>query len=366
LKIFLSSVIRGFEPFRDAAGRAIGSLGFELLRSERFSASPDAPRRACLAEVRAADAVVLLLGARYGTIQDSGLSATHEEYREARERCLVFVFVQDGVNMEDRQRGFLEETEAWGSGHLTARFRDQDGLRDQVTEALHRWHVAQVAGSTDIEELRSRAARLVPPGRTFSNAKIYVVTVGGPRQAVLRPARVDDPGFRRELQREATYGASAVLDPDAATAARVQDDALTIEQEYASLLIAPDGSIRVMQGGRRASDRGYELPVLVEEHVHGLIRRGLEFANTLLDQVDPERRLSDILPVVACANAGHYGWQTEAEHRTSGGSIQIGIGRTDLVQLELAPPVIKRGALGQRVEELARDFTVLLRRRMKP
>ncbi len=43
------------------------------------------------------------MGARYGAIQTPGLSATHEEYREVRERCSVLVMVQGGVEREDGQ-----------------------------------------------------------------------------------------------------------------------------------------------------------------------------------------------------------------------------------------------------------------------
>ncbi len=39
----------------------------------------------------------VILGGEYGAKQPSALSATHEEYREARETRPTFVFVQDGV-----------------------------------------------------------------------------------------------------------------------------------------------------------------------------------------------------------------------------------------------------------------------------
>src|SRR2546423_4923474 len=94
MKVFISSVISGFEAYREAAAHAARILGHEVVRAEDFGASPDSPQRACLAAVRAADTVLLLLGARYGDPQPSGLSPTHEEYREAREIRSVLAFVQ--------------------------------------------------------------------------------------------------------------------------------------------------------------------------------------------------------------------------------------------------------------------------------
>lgn len=46
--------------------------------------------------------VVLLVGERYGQPQESGLSPTHEEYEEARERKPVLTFVQRGARREVR------------------------------------------------------------------------------------------------------------------------------------------------------------------------------------------------------------------------------------------------------------------------
>lgn len=98
MRIFLSSVMRGFEAYRDAAQRAAKALRHEVKRAEDFAASASAPQQACLAGVRWADAVILILGPRYGDRQASGLSPTHEEYREARERAPVLVFVERGAN----------------------------------------------------------------------------------------------------------------------------------------------------------------------------------------------------------------------------------------------------------------------------
>ncbi len=88
--MFVSSLMREpFGPLREAACSAITLLGCEPARAEDYAASATSPRVACLAGVRASDAVVLILGSEYGSAsQESGLSATHEEYREAREESV--------------------------------------------------------------------------------------------------------------------------------------------------------------------------------------------------------------------------------------------------------------------------------------
>jgi hypothetical protein len=100
MKIFVSSLIGGMEPIRAAARSAVTTLGHDPVMAEDFGALPHTPQIACLDGVRQAGAVVLILGSRYGAIQSSGLSATHEEYREARDRCPVLAFVEQGITPE--------------------------------------------------------------------------------------------------------------------------------------------------------------------------------------------------------------------------------------------------------------------------
>jgi hypothetical protein len=83
VKVFISSLISGYEPYRTAVMEAVETLGHQVVRAENIPASPGTPQQACLAAVRDSDLVVLLIGERYGYPQLSGLSATHEEYREA-------------------------------------------------------------------------------------------------------------------------------------------------------------------------------------------------------------------------------------------------------------------------------------------
>jgi Domain of unknown function (DUF4062) len=108
--------------------------------AEDFAASSATPQQACLAGVRWAEAVILLLGGRYGDRQASGISPTHEEYREARERCPVLIFVERGAAYEPDQHEFLREVQGWTTGHYTASFSDADELRDAVTSASVTWN----------------------------------------------------------------------------------------------------------------------------------------------------------------------------------------------------------------------------------
>jgi len=59
MNVFISSAIRGLQPFREAAARAAAALRHEVKRSEDFGAAADTPQRACLAGVRWADEAIM-------------------------------------------------------------------------------------------------------------------------------------------------------------------------------------------------------------------------------------------------------------------------------------------------------------------
>ena len=103
-KVFISSVMRGFEDERAAARRAVESVGLRAVMAETAPARPDASKHALLDLVDPADAVVLILGARYGYIAEHGLSPTEDEFNHARQAGKpIFVFVQNGVLREPEQ-----------------------------------------------------------------------------------------------------------------------------------------------------------------------------------------------------------------------------------------------------------------------
>ena len=150
------------ETYRTAAREAIESLGHEVIAAEDFGASPDSPQQVCLAGVRDAGIIVLLLGARYGSPQATGLSPTHEEYREARGTKPVLVFAQTGVTPEPGQDRFIEETGTWEGGGYRQAFDTPASLRSAVVRAIHNWELSQQAGPVNEDELEARAAALLP------------------------------------------------------------------------------------------------------------------------------------------------------------------------------------------------------------
>lgn len=348
---------------REAAARAVRTLGHEPRMAEDYGASPDTPQRACLTGVRDADVVVLLLGDRYGHRQESGLSATHEEYREAKERRPVLAFVQEGVERETAQENFVREVQDWSSGQYTASFSMPEDLREAATRGLHQLELSRAAGPVDEEEMLARAEASVPTARGFGEASLSLVVAGGPRQQVLRPAELEADDLSDVLMREALFGSNRILDPARGTNKRLEGHALLVEQDRASIRLDELGTVVVVQPARDEDGRAHmELPVLIEEDIRARIERELLFAGWILDRVDPLRRLSDVVVVTALLGGSYLGWRTRTEHERSPSSGQVGMGRSERTVVKLSPARRNRAALTHDVARMAEDLTVLLRR----
>ncbi len=218
MQLFISSLIGGYEKERAAVAHAASVLRWQVLRAEEFGALPDTPQQACLEAVRQADAVALLLGARYGVRQNSGLSATHEEWREAvRVHKPVLVFVEDVADRDVDQEQLVNEVQDCAAGRFRESFTSPDALGDKVTRAL-----ADLAspGPSDESEMRTRALTAIPAetsGLGGRGPRLWVAVSGGPHQQVLRPTEIEAPQLLDALQQEAMFGADGPLDRRAAT-----------------------------------------------------------------------------------------------------------------------------------------------------
>ena len=364
MKIFVSSLIHGLGAYRDAVSRAARTFRHEVKRSEDFPASPDSPQRVCLAGVREADVTVLILGAAYGEPQGAQqLSATHEEYREARERGDVLVFIQEGVTPELRQQAFVDEVQSWSRGHYTASFSTPEELQDAATWALHELEVSRKTGAVNEPELLERATALLPNARSSSSASLCVVLAGAPRHQVVRPAELESTALREAILQAALFSGDRVLDTTQGTRSEIAEHHLVIQQDLASVLLTELGDIRIIQSTQpdRARRTSY-LPVLIEEEVHEGIARALRFAAWVLDHVDPNRRLGSVAPIAAVIGGEYLGWLTRDERDASPRSVPMGTGHTELPVATLTPVSRPRPAVGPQALAMAEDLTIRLKR----
>jgi len=368
VKVFLSSVIGGLESYRDAAADAITSLGCEVIRAEDLSAGASSAQEACLAGVRTATLTVVLLGERYGERQRSGQSATHEEYREARGRQPVLAFVQKQVDHEPAQAEFIREVQGWETGNVTADFNTENDLRRAVTLGLHAHLVSAASGPKDERELLALAERGVDAERLFQfsgdKPRVFLNLATWPRREVLRPSELEADSLARKVQKEARYGAGFLFASEAESSTELRDDWLVLSQDRVFIKLNATGDIVVRQAAVAANRRLREVSALIEEDVTDRLADALKFGASILDQIDPAKRLSHVAIVAALTEVGSQSWRTRDEHARSPNSGGHEMCENRAV-VSPTPAVRTRAEIGQHPEDLADDLMVLLRRRLR-
>jgi hypothetical protein len=363
VKVFISSVIASMEEYRAAAREAAESLGYTVIAAEDFGASPSSPQQVCLAGVREADVVVLLLGARYGTPQNSGLSPTHEEYHEARGRKPVLVFVQTGIGREPDEEHLVEEVSGWEGGQYHEPFDSPASLRAVVTGALHRWALSQQAGPVNEQALAACVVALLPRRAAYAAGAplLHLAVAGAPAQQVLRPSDLDNPVLQAAMEQEALFGERPVFDRRQGVQASVSGTTLVIRQPNAEITVDERGTVRMSRPARDAGGwPGAGIPSLVEEDVRERVADAIRYAGWLLDRIDPTHRLSRVALACRLDGVGYLPWRTRAEVAASPNQASMGFPGREAAD---SPPVIlPRAALLMDGARQAEDITVRLRR----
>ncbi len=137
--IFVSSTISDLRYLRDALKDAIADLAYHSVMSERGEVgylNPSTAAESCYRSVRQCQMAIIIVGRRYGSPSEDGISVTHKEFRAAREAGIpVIAFVESEVlSYRDVYRAD-PEAQTW------ANFDQMDhpgftfGLIEEITQA---------------------------------------------------------------------------------------------------------------------------------------------------------------------------------------------------------------------------------------
>ena len=202
-RIFVSSVMKGYQNFRGAASAAIRQAGCNPILAEMFPANSSSPRSACLDGVESADAFVLLLGSRFGWKTPSGRSATEEEYQHAcRQQIPIMVFVQQGETTEPDQQRFIEEVEDYVRGHFRKSFETPNDLTRLVSEAVLSAELGAVSRGTHLPNDRLHEALNQRPPDTQNAVWMTTAWTTLRNEHVVDPLELSADIFCRQVLRQ--------------------------------------------------------------------------------------------------------------------------------------------------------------------
>ncbi len=242
-KVFLSSVVDGLAPERDAAARAVSQTGCQVLRCEDFGALPISPRQACFEGVDEADVVVALFAKRWGSVPAASnprkLSVTALEVERARaggKHVLVFLMRSKPQEVEPELTSYLTGLSNFTTGLTYASFATPLDAEKQVKKALlglfHRSLLAQAVPGVapGPEAFRGPAPLTASPSQPA--IQINVKNVRG-------PVAVSGTGSATAIQ----YGADVGRPP--------QPIAPTTEAPYTSLIEDLRAALVSLEGYQR-------------------------------------------------------------------------------------------------------------------
>jgi hypothetical protein len=133
--VFISSEMSQLAMERGVLAEALRKLGVQVILFEDLGGRDEDAVTAYLEGVARSDIYIGIVADRYGQMQSSGRSPTHEEYLYAErngKRISFWVFENDGER-QGNARDFVQEVQAF---HTTGRFRDPEDLARRVIERL--------------------------------------------------------------------------------------------------------------------------------------------------------------------------------------------------------------------------------------
>ncbi len=135
-RVFVSSVIDGFEEYRAAARRGVAKAGGDPVLIEDYPGLPVSPRNACLDAVESSDIFLILIGNRGGWTAPSGTLVVEEELAEARRLKLpVLGFIQQIDRDQDAENLVLRLSD-YIDGIYRLTFNSQEALIIAIEKTL--------------------------------------------------------------------------------------------------------------------------------------------------------------------------------------------------------------------------------------
>jgi len=319
--VFISSVSEGYEGIRQAAREAITDAGGQPLGFEDFGAKNKSSRNACLDGVRDCDVYVGILGARYGRITPSGLSATEEEFKEAVEtgkRRLIFV--EEVPKREEKQEAFVRRAGDYQTGRFWKKFKSTEDLEEGLETALKEIFGGLMKTLSE-RELKARLEKeTIQPLNTHDD-QCWLITSSIPD---FQTSLIDDSSFNQANLAKQIFllgqeGNPPVFEIEAAKSKKLERDHWLLEQTgrqnwreglrlsivrlYLDLCTAVGMNLtgRKHESDDRLSDIIYVYPDVVE----AIAGAQLSFLARVYNHFDPHLRWDRIALMSSLHNIGH-------------------------------------------------------------
>jgi len=313
--------MQSYASFRDAAAEGIRQANCDPVRAEDFPAAHATPRSACLDGVGSADAVVLVLGTRYGFVSPSGLSATEEEYEHAKDaHKRIFVFVEEIGERESKQNAFVNKVQDYVAGHWRKSFCNPEDLANLVQVAVTAADLESTSGQDGRARGRIEDALAHRPAESEGIVWLQAVWTTPRDEEVVDPLALGDSSFLRQVQRLAHDCEPPLFEYEQPKRALVRTSRLQIAQggtdnwrdaqSRVVVEIQIDGTVSVAQNVTRTDTREaanggfFDMYFLDPDVVRTRLERAWSFVTSWWHDFDSYLRHDPLIYTVAMHDVG--------------------------------------------------------------
>jgi len=228
-RVFVSSVIQGFEEHRESARRGIEKAGGQpILVNEDFPSLNTSPRNACLDAVESSDIYVGIVGERGGWKTPSGRLVVEEEYDQAKAKKLpVLMFLQDIERDSDAQK-FADEVSDYLDGSFRISFTTVTELQSAVEQALKRQILAARKPLVDKTVMMHE---FQAPYTIQDQTGLRFVLSPEREEEVFDPVTLGSQAFKQRIYALGHSGQDPLFSYQKSKNDRVENDSLVIHQE---------------------------------------------------------------------------------------------------------------------------------------
>lgn len=370
-RVFVSSVIDGFEDYREGARKGIAAAGGTPVLVEDFPSLAISPRTACLDGVSSCDVIIVIVGSRGGWTTPSGNLVVEEEYEEARERNLkVLAFIQKVERDKDAQR-LVNTLSHYTDGFLRQTFSSPDELRVAVKDALV--SIVKYSQNPEVDSSMIQE-KLLSPYEVYGETTLRFILSPQRVEEVIDPLSLESDKLNRKLME---LGHSAGVDLFSYECPKTTDvgiNEIVILQsderrngrgrEVVRLEMTTTGVVVIDTNvtGLHPEDNSFsDVMAILEDDVVGRLNKCFAFASAFLEMNDKFRRYD---PVIYNTALSGIRYRTLMAKPSANGSYPMRMADDKIVVAFDKPQVITRTELAEFHRHV--DMTLaLFRRRLR-
>ncbi|RYZ89051.1 MAG: DUF4062 domain-containing protein [Proteobacteria bacterium] len=290
-RVFISSVVKGFQVWRDAATSGTQRANEIPIRvNEDAPASCESSRNLCLSLIDSCDALISIIGDRAGYKSVTGRYVIEEELEQARLRRIpILMFIIDG-NRELEAQNLIDKFSSYVGGLFFKSVRTPDELNVEVEKALR-----FLPGKSEAKLMHDLTSLTTKHFGIQSSPTLRVIVYPDHEEVIFEDARCSTDSFVRKIADIARSDSVLLFDAFAGITPSISGEfdtlSQTIDRRKTELRLNDEGFaiIDLDVSPKAGSMHGSMMEVFLGD-IHSGLTKAQKFIGTLLDHFDPHER----------------------------------------------------------------------------